>query len=149
MHTEDVNAKCYNDRTPLHVASREGHVDAVRVLLDHGAHLNSQGHINWMPLHFASNGGHPKVVELLLEHEATLNAQSIYGSSPVYLASQSGHLEVVRVLLSRGADVHILGHNETSFEVATGGGYHNMPHEPIRSYSTVQRMYSPFRGVPL
>src|SRR6266852_727180 len=43
-HAEDVNAKCYFDKTPLHVASQQGHVDAVRVLLDHGAQVNSQDH---------------------------------------------------------------------------------------------------------
>jgi ankyrin repeat protein len=84
-HAEDVNAKCYDDRTPLHVASEEGHVDAVRVLLDHGAHVNSQDNLNWMPLHFASDEGNLKVVQLLLEHEATLNAQSVYGSTTRYI----------------------------------------------------------------
>jgi ankyrin repeat protein len=44
-HAEDVNAKCYDDRTPLHVASQEGRVDAVHVLLDHGAHVNS---LDWV-----------------------------------------------------------------------------------------------------
>jgi ankyrin repeat protein len=52
-HAEDVNAKCYYDRTPLHMTSEEGHVDAVRVLLDHGAHVNSQDDVNWVPLHYA------------------------------------------------------------------------------------------------
>ncbi|KAI0280754.1 hypothetical protein BGY98DRAFT_288954 [Russula aff. rugulosa BPL654] len=40
-HAEDLNAKNFDDRTPLHVASQEGHGDAVHVLLDHGAHVNS------------------------------------------------------------------------------------------------------------
>jgi hypothetical protein len=131
-HAEDVNAKCYDDRTPLHVASQEGHVDAVHVLLDHGAHLNSQECDKWMPLHFASYHGNPKVVQLLLEHEATLNArETYYNSNPVWLASGSGNLEVVRLLLSHGADVNIQGgrrSNETTtpFQRATEKGYHDI-----------------------
>ena len=121
-HTEDVNAKCYDDRTPLHAASQEGHVDAVRLLLDHGAHVDSQEYDKWMPLHFASDEGHPKVVQLLLEHETPLNSRSTYGLSPIYLASRSGHLEVVRLLLSHGADV--LG--ETPFQRATANGHHDI-----------------------
>ena len=126
-HAEDVNAKCYSDRTPLHVASEEGHADAVRVLLDHGALVNSQDHLNWEPLHFASSTGNVKVAELLLEHEATLNAQSYFGS-PVYLASLSGQLEAVRLLGDRGADVHIRGllDNLTPFQAATQHGYHDV-----------------------
>jgi ankyrin repeat protein len=128
-HAEDVNAKCYDDRTPLHVASEEGHVDAVHVLLDHGAHVNSQNFVNWMPLHFASDVGNLKVVQLLLEHEATLNAQSVYDSSPVYLASKSGHLEVVRLLCDHGADVHIPAgafQGLTPFQIATLWGHHDV-----------------------
>src|SRR6266566_5415229 len=126
-HAEDVNAKCYRDRTPLHVASQEGHVDAVHVLLDHGAHVNSQENVNWTPLHFASREGNLEVVQLLLEHEATLNARSVYKSSPVYLASESGHLEVVRLLGDHGADVQLRGSGGlTPFQAATGAKRHNV-----------------------
>ncbi|KAI0278214.1 hypothetical protein BGY98DRAFT_1096891 [Russula aff. rugulosa BPL654] len=111
---EDVNAKCHDDRTPLHVASHEGHVDAVHVLLDHGAHVNAQ------------ERGNLKVVQLLLEHEATLNARSEANNTPVYLASREGHLEVVRLLLSLGADVHIEGLRGTPFQIATQWGHHDI-----------------------
>jgi hypothetical protein len=121
---EDVNAKCHDDRTPLHVASQEGHVDAVHLLLDHGAHVNSQDCDKWIPLHFASWGGKPKVVQLLLEHEATVNARSAAGNYPILLASGSGQLEVVRLLLSHGADGHI--REGTPFQAATAAGHHDI-----------------------
>jgi ankyrin repeat protein len=128
---EDVNAKCHDDRTPLHVASQKGHVDAVHVLLDHGAHVNAQErYMSWTPLHFASEGGNLKVVQLLLEHEATLNARSKSGNTPVYLASREGRLEVVRLLLSHGADVHIWGQYAGTrgipFQIATANGHHDI-----------------------
>jgi ankyrin repeat protein len=128
IHAEDVNSKCYDSRTPLHVGSQEGHADAVQVLLDHGVHVNMQAHLmNWTPLHFASYEGNLKVVQLLLEHEATLNARSSTGTTPVYLASREGHLEVVRMLLSHGADVHIQGvFDPTPFHGATHNGHHDI-----------------------
>ena len=129
-HTEDVNVKCHQDRTPLHVASQEGHVDAVRVLLDHGADVNSQDYVNWMPLHFASCEGNLKVVQLLLEHEVILNAQTDVGA-PLFLASNYGRLEVVRLLVDRGADVDLRARGPfiielTPFEVATQRGHHDV-----------------------
>jgi ankyrin repeat protein len=130
-HAEDVNAKCYDVRTALLAASQEGHVDAVRVLLDHGANVNSPNSVEWMPLHFASNEGHLKVVQLLLEHGATMDARSTYGSTPVYLASGNGYLEVVRLLLSHGADVDIEGRfvkrsGHTPSQRATMKGHHDI-----------------------
>jgi ankyrin repeat protein len=125
-HAEDVNARCYYGRTPLHVASQEGHVDAVHVLLDHGAHVDPQEFEEWMPLHFTSQNGHLKVVQLLLEHGASLNARSKVYGSPVWLASEWGHLEIVRLLLSHGADVHIPGDGRTPFQIATARGHHDI-----------------------
>ena len=125
-HAEDVNAECYDERTPLHAASQEGHVDAVHVLLDHGAYVNPQDDTNWTPLHFASTGGHLEVVRLLLEHKAALDAQSRAGNTPLYLAL-GHHLEIVRLLLSHGADVHIRGEsNRTPFEAATAARRHDI-----------------------
>lgn len=39
-HGEDVNAKCGVRRSPLHAASHKGHIDAVSLLLGHGADVN-------------------------------------------------------------------------------------------------------------
>ena len=122
-HAEDVDDKydLYLDRTPLYAASQEGHVDAVRVLLDHGADVNAQDSIDWTPLHLASCEGHLKVVQLLLDYGATVNAQSGDGS-PLHLASDWGNLEVVRLLLSHGADVH----GAEVFQRATADGHHDV-----------------------
>ena len=126
---EDVNAICY-DGTLLHFTSDRRLVDAVHLLLDHGARVNSDQdgfNWNWTPLHFASFRGNLKIVQLLLENGATLNARSAAGSNPVYVASREGHLAVVRLLLSHGADVHIKGEfDQTPFQKATERGHHDI-----------------------
>jgi hypothetical protein len=126
-HAEDVNAMCYDGRTPLHVACEQGHIDAVHLLIDHGAHVYSQNDMGWTPLHFASDMGNLKVVQLLLEHEVTVNTRTNTGLSPLFLASRRGHIEVVRLLLRHGADVHLPGTawNLTPFQRATESGHHD------------------------
>ena len=119
-HAEDVNAKCYDNRTPLFVACRKGYVDVARLLLDHGADMNAQTISEMMPLHVASSNGHLEVAQLLLERGAALNVQTKRKDTPLCLASEFGHLEVVRLLLDHGADVHIRGEKDRiPYQVAT------------------------------
>lgn len=50
----DYNFPDYDGRTPLHLACREGHLKAVRYLLEHGASVHASDHYNHTPLHNAS-----------------------------------------------------------------------------------------------
>ena len=140
-HKEVVNAKCYGNRTPLHVASHEGHIDAVRVLLEHGAHVDSQEYARWMPLHFASDTGNYKIVQLLLEHRATLNARSASGITPLYLASRKGHLEIVRLMLNHGVDID-MGPGLTPLQEATLAGHTHVA-KLLLEYKSKQRGRAP------
>ena len=119
-HAEDVNAKCDEGRSPLHVASLCGYVDSARILLNHGAHVNAQNNMDWTPLHSASLRGYVKVAQLLLEHEADLNARNTNHETPLYLASRGGHLEIVQLLLDHGVDVNArTRYDRTPFQAAT------------------------------
>jgi len=129
IHAEDVNARCYDNRTPLFVACRRGYVDVARLLLDHGADMNAQTVSEMMPLHVASSNGHLGVAQLLLERGAALDAQTKRKDTPLCLASEFGHLEVVRLLLDHGADVHIRGEKDrTPYQVAT---HHDHGHHDV------------------
>jgi uncharacterized Fe-S cluster protein YjdI len=122
-HALDVNAKVYDDMTPLHAASNWGHADVAQLLLDYEADINAQDIYEQTPLHLASAEGHPKVVRLFLEHGAAFDGETSAQGTPLYLASQNGKLEVVRLLLNHGADVTI-GMNP--FETATRGEYYDI-----------------------
>jgi ankyrin repeat protein len=41
-HSQDVNARCFDEDTPLHVASRRGDVKLAQVLLEHGAEIEAR-----------------------------------------------------------------------------------------------------------
>ena len=104
---EDVNAKCGSHGTPLHAASYEGHLDTVRLLLDHGADANTRGNKAWgTPLCSAYNRGHLEVMRLLLKHGA--NVDEYYGGRTLvsHDASFRGRTDVLELLLQHHMDIH-------------------------------------------
>jgi hypothetical protein len=83
----------------------EGHVDVVRLLLEHRADPNAKDKFGWTPLHLAASGGHVNVVRLLLERGADPTVKDRSGDTPLDLARRRGHREVVSLIegwLGRG-----------------------------------------------
>jgi len=103
--SQDVNARGFdNEETPLGVASREGHSEVARVLLEHGADAETRDKSDWSPLEQALSKGHAEVVQVLLEHRVDVHAQDKHNNTPLHVASVNGRLEASRVLLELGAD---------------------------------------------
>ena len=95
----------------LRFAAREGFLQSVRFLLDHGADVNAQGQRQRTPLHWAAFGGHPAVVKLLVARGAQIESRNDTGCTTLYEAvcclgaNKSGdYVGVVRVLIGAGAD---------------------------------------------
>ena len=107
-HGEDFNAWSGYHGTPLRAASNKGHIDVVRVLLDHGANVNTIDKKN-TPLCSAFDGGHLEIMRLLLEHGADVDA---WDGRELLLndASKDGRAEVVHLLLQHNADVNSRGY---------------------------------------
>ena len=87
----------------LHVAAGAGHVNAVRLLLQHGASLDARDDCGCTALHCAAQHGHTEVVELLLLAGADVNRQQNEGATSLYLATYFDQAEVVQMLLAFGA----------------------------------------------
>jgi ankyrin repeat protein len=102
-----VHARNGDGFTPLHYAAYFGHLDAARLLLEHGsdAATFAEGPIRVMPLHSAASGGHTAIAELLLEHGAPVDAAQPGGYTPLHAAAHNGDVDTAEVLLRHGADV--------------------------------------------
>lgn len=61
-------------RTALHVASGLGNCEAIKLLLDYGASLNSRDRKGNTSLHLAVAGNHSDAVALLVSKGAFINA---------------------------------------------------------------------------
>ncbi|HET9467537.1 MAG TPA: ankyrin repeat domain-containing protein, partial [Vicinamibacterales bacterium] len=81
-------------------------VEKVRLLLEHGAHVNARStNLGRTPLLIAAGyPGSVDVLTLLLERGAELRARDTAGFSALALAMASADLDVVRFLVARGLD---------------------------------------------
>lgn len=118
-----VNIECREEwtrATPMIFASKAGHLDVARLLVQRKANLEAQDHGKETPLISASKAGHLDVVRLLVQHKASLEAQDQHKETPLISASKAGHLNVVQFLVEHNADLEaqaILGY--TPLRMAT------------------------------
>lgn len=108
-----VQALSADGWTPLHLAAHFGQVEAIRLLLDHGAAVDARS-ANAMrntPLHAAAAGS-PRTRQaavLLVERGAAVNAAQHGGWTALHAAAQNGDAELAALLLARGAEVNARG----------------------------------------
>ena len=136
----DLNARgFFNEVTPLHLASRDGHMGVARVLLEHGADVMAQDVDMVTPLHLASGHGHVDVARVLLEHDADADAQDGEGWTALHHASRGGYMDVTLLLLDRGADPSVKDVDEsTPLHLASAHGQVDIARALIKNNADVK-----------
>jgi hypothetical protein len=91
------------EHDPLQAAAFGGHVEVVKILLEHYDHEKDKN----LALYAAASKGHAKVVELLLDEGAAINSKGGKQGSALQIAVLEGYKDVVELLLRRNADTTV------------------------------------------
>ena len=100
-----------SDYTPLSLAASGGYVNIIKLLLSHGAEINSRtgSKLGISPLMLAAMNGHTQAVKLLLDMGSDINAQVRVTVTPTRdLAPHcmNGHTQAVKLLLDMGSNIN-------------------------------------------
>ncbi|XP_051466786.1 ankyrin repeat domain-containing protein 26 isoform X3 [Apus apus] len=93
------------ERTPVHLACANGHVDVVAYLVENKCQLNLFDNDNKSPLMKAVQCQQEKCVAVLLEHGADPNLADTDGNTALHLAVLSPSTTVMGLLLDHNADI--------------------------------------------
>jgi len=93
------------DETPLMVAARKGHTEAVKLLLKHGADPSQRKEAKSALFYAVGYGKNLEVFELLVAAGADIRAK-YYEETLLMTAAAGGCLPIVKRLVELGADVH-------------------------------------------
>jgi ankyrin repeat protein len=86
------------------MASREGHIEVVQLLLDRGADVNAQDDDLSTPLHFAARCGDLQVAEVLIKHDANPHLQNKNGRIPLQVAWKKSRDKLAQLLSQRAGE---------------------------------------------
>jgi len=121
----NVNMLGPNRNTPIMEAAFAGHLDTVKLLLDHGADLSARKDDGATPMTLAphreiidlfknvnalvdaASKGNNQLVKALIEKGAPLNGLDQFGHSALTESCFNGKTETVKLLLESGADPKI------------------------------------------
>ena len=94
-----------NGMNPIHIASRAGHLESLKILLAHESSVVDSLDLTLAtPLTLAASHGHTAACIALLEQGAAVEQQDENGWTPFLHAMRNSHAETALELLRRGAN---------------------------------------------
>ncbi|MFJ5791796.1 ankyrin repeat domain-containing protein [Lysinibacillus sp. NPDC093197] len=89
--------------SPLLIATHENYIEVAKRLIDAGADINQQDHIQDSAYLYAGAQGKTEILKYMLEHaEPNQKIVNRYGGNALIPAAEKGHLNNVKLLLEDG-----------------------------------------------
>ena len=101
----------------MNIASRDGQLHIIEILLDSGADIESKNMDGYTPLMMASTSNRLNIVEFLLDNGANIDSKSNDGYTSLICAASERRdcVNIIKTLLNRGADSKIKDNYGWSF----------------------------------
>lgn len=102
-----INETNSKGETPLLIATHKNYIEVAKRLIDAGADINQQDHIQDSAYLYAGAQGKTEILTYMLEHaEPNQKVVNRYGGNALIPAAEKGHLDNVKLLLQDGrADI--------------------------------------------
>lgn len=126
--------------TPLHIASRVGHLEITKLLLQKGAYVESKDGQDVSPLHRAAANGHEQIAKLLIQNGSMVDAKDRFDHTPLFAASANGYSEIVTFLLNKGANINTENEfGETPLHISASNGHKKVVETLIQKGAIVNK----------
>lgn len=125
------NQNNYNAKLMFAVV-KQGNVELLKKILDHGVRINALDQDNNTALMFAAANGHVEIVEELLNRFTKIDVNRVNDQNitALMLAAYHGNLEIVKKLLDHEANVNIQNQNgDTALMLAIMQGHESIVKE--------------------
>lgn len=117
----DPEAPAANGDKALHVATTNGDTEALKILINHRADVNSKAN-GTGALIKAILADKKECAELLLQAGANANEVSANGDTPLIYTIKAGNTAMAELLLAHGADANANHHDKTPLGIAAEEG---------------------------
>ncbi|EAY02745.1 hypothetical protein TVAG_466050 [Trichomonas vaginalis G3] len=102
----DVDTKCNNDKTALHLAAINNSIEIAEFLISHGANMDVTDIENYTPFQCAIRNYHREIIKIFILNGADANTRVEKGYSILYFAIIFGDKEMIEFLISNGIDIN-------------------------------------------
>lgn len=119
--------------TTIVEASKNGHMDIVKTLIEKGVDINTKDDYGYTSLSYAALKGHAEVVDLLIEYGADVNGRNHWGGTALVQAVFFGHVDIAKTLIDNGADMNVTIHGDSLVIYAAKNGYDDLADHLINS----------------
>jgi ankyrin repeat protein len=86
-------------RTPVYIASENGHTETVKVFIYNKANLDLYDNKLRTPVFIATENGHTETVKYLVKNGANVNLQDVENRAPITIAVEKSNAEIIKYLI--------------------------------------------------